>query len=202
MLKSFNSCAAGRSHCACGTRSRFAFYVLSLLLNKESTKENQLKGLMPLRNPQGFPLSLSFGSYQKAFWHLQSLRWQIKDLPPTASRLSFLATHRAALQSAPREKHLRLLCISRRQLPRAASVKSKSVCPATPSWACAYAPKMAEACESTSPDGSQKAVGMQGVPRGNAWADFLSPFLCSATKKGHPCRYSARAKQCARQKEK
>ena len=25
----------------------------------------------------------------------------------------------------------------------------------------------------------------QGVPRGNAWADFLSSFLCSATKKGH-----------------
>ncbi|MBR2622107.1 MAG: hypothetical protein IKC97_06995 [Clostridia bacterium] len=82
---------------------------------------------MPLRNPQGFPLSLSFGGYQKALSRLQLSRRQIKDLPPTASRLSFLATHRAALQSAPREKHLRLLCISRRQLPRAAGEGSEIV---------------------------------------------------------------------------
>jgi hypothetical protein len=25
-------------------------------------------------------------------------------------------------------------------------------------------------------------------------ADFLSPFLCSVTKKWHPCRYTERAK--------
>jgi hypothetical protein len=31
----------GLSHCAFGTRSRFDFYVLSLSLNKERTKENQ-----------------------------------------------------------------------------------------------------------------------------------------------------------------
>jgi hypothetical protein len=53
---------------------------------------------MPLRNPQDFSLLLSFGGYQKALSHLQSLRRQIKDLPPDASRLSSLASHRAALQ--------------------------------------------------------------------------------------------------------
>ena len=34
-------------------------------------------------------------------------------------------------------------------------------------------------------------AAMPGVPRGNAWADFLSFFLCSATKKGHQNRHSA-----------
>ena len=34
-------CVAGRSHCACGTRERYVFDVLSLSLNKESTKESQ-----------------------------------------------------------------------------------------------------------------------------------------------------------------
>ena len=54
------------------------FCVLSLSLNKESTKENQLKGLMPLRNPQDFSLSLSFGGYQKALWRQQFLRNEIQ----------------------------------------------------------------------------------------------------------------------------
>ena len=53
-------------------------FVLSLSLNKESTKESQLKGLMPLRNPQDFSLSLSFGGYQKALWHLRVLRNEIQ----------------------------------------------------------------------------------------------------------------------------
>ena len=123
----YNICVAGRSHCACGTRSRFAFYVLSLLLNKESTKENQLKGLMPLRNPQDFSLSLSFGGYQKAFWHLQILRQRIKDPFPAPSRLSSLASLRAALQRASREKHIRCLYVSRRQSPRAAGEGSEIV---------------------------------------------------------------------------
>jgi len=30
-----------------------------------------------------------------------------------------------------------------------------------------------------------------GNTRGNAWASFLSPFLCDEAKKWHPCRYSA-----------
>ena len=40
------------------------FDVLSLSLNKESTKESQLKGLMPLRNPQVFSL-----------WHICRSCW-------------------------------------------------------------------------------------------------------------------------------
>jgi hypothetical protein len=32
---------------------------ISLSLNKEMAKESQLKGLMPLRNPQNFLLSIS-----------------------------------------------------------------------------------------------------------------------------------------------
>jgi hypothetical protein len=57
---------------------------------------------------------LSFGGYQKAFWHLQFLRRRIKDPPPIASRLSFSALFRAALQIASRKKHKSLFCISRR----------------------------------------------------------------------------------------
>jgi len=34
-----------------------AFDAISLSLNKEMAKENQLKGLMPLRNPQNLLLS-------------------------------------------------------------------------------------------------------------------------------------------------
>jgi hypothetical protein len=33
---------------------------------------------MPLRNPQDLSLSLSFGGYQKALWHLQFLRNEIQ----------------------------------------------------------------------------------------------------------------------------
>jgi len=87
---------------------------LSLSFHKERAKERKLKGLMPLRNPQGLLLSLSFGGYQKALWRLQFLRQRIKDPLPTASRRSLLASLRAALQSASREKHKSLFCISRR----------------------------------------------------------------------------------------
>jgi hypothetical protein len=41
---------------------------ISLSFHKEMAKERELKGLMPLRNPQAFILSLSFGGYQKALY--------------------------------------------------------------------------------------------------------------------------------------
>jgi len=49
------------------TASRCADHddVLSLSLNKESTKESQLKGRMPLRNPQDFLL----GHTCRSWWH-------------------------------------------------------------------------------------------------------------------------------------
>jgi hypothetical protein len=77
-------------------------------------KEKKLKGLMPLRNPQDLFLPLSFGGYQKALSRQQALRQRIKDPLPTASRLSLLASLRAALQGRRREKHKYLFCISRR----------------------------------------------------------------------------------------
>ena len=52
-----SDCLEGRAYC-CALRCT-GFDVLSLSLNKERTKENQLKGLMPLRNPQVFLLSLT-----------------------------------------------------------------------------------------------------------------------------------------------
>ena len=39
---------------------------------------------------------------------------------------------------------------------------------------------------------------MEGVPRGNAWVSFLSPFLCETTKKGHFCFHRARAARRSR----
>jgi len=42
--------------------------------NSSHRELNFILGLMPLRNPQDLPLSLSFGGYQKALWHLQFLR--------------------------------------------------------------------------------------------------------------------------------
>ena len=50
------------------------FFALSQRIGEEKT----LKGLMPLRNPQKFSLSLSFGGYQKAILHLQLLRNKIQ----------------------------------------------------------------------------------------------------------------------------
>jgi hypothetical protein len=67
---------------------------------------------MPLRNPQDFSLSLSFGGYQKALSRQQFLRQRIKDPPPIASRLSLFTSFRAALQRERREKHKSLSCIS------------------------------------------------------------------------------------------
>ena len=37
--KGFAICVAGRSHCACGTRERFAFVVLLLVARQEATKK-------------------------------------------------------------------------------------------------------------------------------------------------------------------
>jgi hypothetical protein len=50
------------------------FFALSQRIGEEKT----LKGLMPLRNPQNFALSLSFGGYQKEILHLQFLRNKIQ----------------------------------------------------------------------------------------------------------------------------
>jgi len=58
------------------TASRCAvqFFVLSLSLNKERTKENQLKGLMPLRNPQAFFFFISAARVVcLEAWHKRSL---------------------------------------------------------------------------------------------------------------------------------
>ncbi|MBR5615881.1 MAG: hypothetical protein IKW66_03585, partial [Clostridia bacterium] len=67
---------------------------LSLSFHKERAKERELKGLMPLRTPQDFSLSLSFGGYQKALSRQQFLRQRIKDPPPIASRLSLFTSFR------------------------------------------------------------------------------------------------------------
>ena len=48
------------------------------LIRERTNQESGLKGLMPLRNPQNLFLSLSFGGYQKACWHLQLLRNKIQ----------------------------------------------------------------------------------------------------------------------------
>jgi hypothetical protein len=98
----------------CRTRSLCSKDALSLSFHKERAKERKLKGLMPLRNPQDLFLSLSFGGYQKALSHLQSLRQRIKDPLPIASRLLRFTSFRAALQGKRREKHKSLFCISRR----------------------------------------------------------------------------------------
>ena len=95
-------------------RSVCCFDAISLSFHKEMAKEKKLKGLMPLRNPQDSSLSLSFGGYQKALSRQHALRQRIKDPLPTASRLSLLASLRAALQGRRREKHKCLFCISRR----------------------------------------------------------------------------------------
>jgi hypothetical protein len=39
----FTFCAAGLSHCACGTRSRLAFDAISLSFHKEMAKEREPK---------------------------------------------------------------------------------------------------------------------------------------------------------------
>ena len=51
---------------------------ISLSFHKEMAKEREPKGLEPFGNPQNLFLSLSFGGYQKALSHLQSLRRQIQ----------------------------------------------------------------------------------------------------------------------------
>jgi hypothetical protein len=49
-----------------------------------------------------------------------------KDLPPTASRLLSLISHRAALQRGSREKHKNSYCSAGRNLSRAAGEGAKS----------------------------------------------------------------------------
>jgi hypothetical protein len=41
---------------------------------------------------------------------------------------------------------------------------------------------------------SLQSGNAKGVPRGNAWVSFLSPFLCNEAKKWHPNRHTERAK--------
>ena len=111
-VKAFHSSPTD-AHPVPSARVRCSYLCLFFALSQRIGEEKTLKGLMPLRNPQDLPLSLSFGGYQKALWHLQFLRQRIKDPPPIASRLSFSALFRAALQGERREKHKSLFCNSR-----------------------------------------------------------------------------------------
>ena len=85
-------------------RRAVRFWCSVFVIRQRTNQANGLKGLMPLRNPQNLFLLLSFGGYQKALWHLQSLRQRIKDPLPIASRRFLLASLRAALQSKQRRK--------------------------------------------------------------------------------------------------
>jgi len=40
-------------------------------------------------------------------------------------------------------------------------------------------PRWRRLADTKSPDGYSQAVGMQGVPRGNAWARFLGSFFAA-----------------------
>ena len=102
-----------RSHCAYGTRSLLdscLFFALSQRIGEEKT----LKGLMPLRNPQDFVLSLSFGGYQKAFCLAKPLRRQIQRFASCCKQAIIFCTPFAALQRVRREItcELFMLCLN------------------------------------------------------------------------------------------
>jgi len=112
---------------------------------------------MPLRNPQDFSLSLSFGSYQKVCWRLRVLRRRSQS--PASYCKQAIVSHfipRRASTCFTRKTYTLFVHLSTAVTTRGGG-QNKSVCHANPSWACAYAPKMEDACESTSPDGSQKS---------------------------------------------
>jgi hypothetical protein len=79
---------------------------LSLSFHKERAKERELKGLMPLRTPQDFSLSLSFGGYQKALSYLRILRDKIQRFCRCSKQAISFASHRAALQREAGERHI------------------------------------------------------------------------------------------------
>ena len=147
---------AGRAYCFA---LRCAVFDATSWYAPRSGGRKAPRGLIPLGTPQDLPLSLSFGSYQKACWRLRVLRRRSQS--PASYCKQTIVSHFIPCRAST--------CITRKtsasfmHLPTAVTTRgggqNKSVCHANPSWACAYAPKMEDACESTSPDGSQKAVG-------------------------------------------
>ena len=88
----------------------------------------------------------------------------------------------AALQREGREITYKplVLCLAFSHHERQAG-KARVLTKTNPSWVCAHAPKMEEACESKSPGGSQKAVGGRGH-RGCPLGSLLGYFLGNAKK--------------------
>ena len=83
------------------------FFALSQRIGEEKT----LKGLMPLRNPQKFSLSLSFGGYQKAILHLQLLRNKIQRFCFYCKQASILGFTPVPRYKGKDERvHTRFLC--------------------------------------------------------------------------------------------
>ena len=72
---------------------------------------------------------------------------------------------------------------------------SNSFCHADPSWACAYAPKMEEACEGKNPDGDGKPSGCRGFPGGTPGRLFFRHFFATRQRNGI-LAFTERAKLC------
>ena len=108
---------------------------ISLSFHKEMAKEREPKGLMPFGFPQCVFAGAASSAARRKNRHLQLLRLQVKETCKHGSRSDVAFAKDDSYCISP--------CDRRKFKPDG---KAKAFASATPSWACAYAPKMEEAC--------------------------------------------------------
>ena len=147
---------------------------------------------MPLRNPQDFSLSLSFGGYQKALSHLQLLRNEIQRFRCYCKQaIVFYFIPRRAAKSIKRKTYMIFMHRSTAVTTRGGAVKVKEFALLTHLGRALMRPRWRSFARVQAPTAlkSRREAGFQGVL--DPLVRFLGSFFAARQRMNTPSRYSS-----------
>ena len=148
-----------------------------LFVPRQKGRKNAPRGLIPLGTPQcAVAGEINLAARRKS-GQLQLLRLQVQKT----------CKHESSTQ-APKQKAL--LYLTR---PSLTKFQTNTISFLRLPLVVATLREMKKKHRCFSPLCSLKSGNARGFPGGNAWASFLSPFLCDEAKKWHLCYLRARA---------